>query len=91
MFRMTTIVCRMTTAHRINEALAAELRTAIKGDRRTQRDVSERSGIPLVTLNRKLAGRSAFTVVELAAVCEVLDVSLVDIVLRAERASMLAA
>lgn len=87
MFRLTSKVLHMTThPHHLTQALGSVLTAAIKEDRRTQRDVSERSGVPLVTLNRKLLGRRPFTVLELAAICDVLNLSLTDVVLRAERA-----
>lgn len=69
------------------QSIATVLNEAIKQDRRSQRDVSERSGVPLVTLNRKLLGRRPFTVLELASICDVLHLAVTDVVLRAERAT----
>jgi len=52
----------------------------------SQRDLAERTGIPLVTLNRRLTARTSFTVTELAAIAEALgDVSVTDWFLKAER------
>ncbi len=77
----------MTTYHtRLSQAIASALAGAIREGRRTQRQVAEESGIPLVTLNRKLGGRRPFTVTELAAVCEVLSISVTEVVSRADRA-----
>lgn len=76
----------MTTAQGLSKAVATAVSDAIKADRRSQRDVADAAGIPLVTLSRKLAGHRPFTLLELAAVAEVLDVSVTDLMLRAERA-----
>lgn len=88
LFRLTTNVCHMTTAHRIDQAIAQVVSEAVKSANLTQRDVSEQSGMPLVTLNRKLRGATSFTVVELASIAEVLNVSLTDLALRAERRAL---
>ena len=77
----------MTTSQDFSRALAAVVGDAIKADRRTQRDVADAAGIPLVTLNRRLTATSPFTVLELAAVAKVLDVSVTDLALRAERSA----
>jgi len=87
MFRLTTNVARMTTPDRITEGLAKVVSTAIKADGKSQRQVSSETGIPLVTLNRRLTGRSAFVTTELVAIADVLDLSVVDIFLRVERLS----
>ena len=81
----------MTTAQTYNQALAAVVRAAIESSRRTQREVSEESGVPLVTLNRKLGGHTPFNFLELAEIAAVLDTSVTDLTLRAERAATLAA
>lgn len=87
---MTTNVLRMTTADLTAEALASVVSKAVKTANLSQREVADRTGIPLVTLNRRLTGRSAFTVPEVASVAEVLGLSVVEIFLRVERQTALA-
>ena len=82
---MTTNVLRMNTPDHITEGLARVVSEAIKADGKSQRQVADATGIPLVTLNRRLTGRAAFTVVELASIAKVLDISVVDMFLRVER------
>lgn len=88
MFRLTSNVIRMTTATTASADLAEVIAAAMKADGKSQRAVSEAAGIPLVTLNRRLTGRSAFTVPEVAAIAKVLDLSIVDLFLRAERSAL---
>lgn len=85
--RLTTNVLRMTTAHDVAQALALVTREAISARGLTQREASEAAGIPLTTLNRKLRGQGPFDILELARLCDTLDVSLTDLALRAERAA----
>ena len=84
MSRLTTKVLHMNT-DRITKALAQVVSAAIKADGQTQRKIAEATGIPLVTLNRRLTGQSAFNVVELASIAKVLDLSIVEFFLRVER------
>ncbi|MGU3423999.1 helix-turn-helix domain-containing protein [Microbacterium paraoxydans] len=49
--------------------------SAIKAAGRTKVSVSEESGIPYPTLNRKVAGKSEFSFTELLLIAECLDVS----------------
>lgn len=52
----------------------------------SQAEASQRSGIPLTTLNRKLNGKGrAFLVCELAALRDVLGVSITDMAFRADQ------
>lgn len=53
----------------------------------SQRDVAAATGIPLVTLSRRLTGQTGFTVPEVAAIAHLLGISLVEVFLRAERAA----
>lgn len=46
----------------------------------SQREASRRTGIPLTTLSRRLAGHSPLQLDELAALADLLDLSLVDLV-----------
>lgn len=54
---------------------AAAVDAAIIASGRTKRWISEESGIPYATLNRKLAGKTDFTFRELFALADVLQVS----------------
>lgn len=90
-FRLTTNLIRMTTPDRINEGLAQVVKAAIEADGKSQRQISELTGIPLVTLNRRLTGRAAFLTTELAEIARVLDISVVDLFLRVERLTTSAA
>lgn len=78
----------MTTAQTASADLAEVIVEAMKADGQSQRSMSTATGIPLVTLNRRLTGRSAFTVIEVAAIAQVLDISVVDLFLRAERRAL---
>jgi hypothetical protein len=69
-------------AHMSNhsEAAAVEwgaraVRDAIAESDRSKRSVSDETGIPYPTLNRKLAGKSEFTFRELLALAEALGVA----------------
>jgi len=75
----------MNTPEAISARLTAAVADAIKMAGLSQRAVSEQTGIPLVTLSRRLTGRTAFTVIELAAIAQVLNLSLVELAVRAER------
>jgi transcriptional regulator with XRE-family HTH domain len=77
----------MTSAEGLTDGLAKVVSDAMKAHGKNQRDIAEATGIPLVTLNRRLTGRSPFVITELIAIAEVLDVSLVELVVRAERLS----
>ena len=85
MFRLTTNLLRMNTPEATSARLTAVVADAMKTSGLSQRVMSERCGIPLVTLNRRLTGRNAFTIVELAAIADVLGISIVELALRAER------
>lgn len=84
MFRLTTNVARMTTPEAFNRHLVRVTGEAIKAAAMSQRVVAERAGIPLVTLNRRLTGKAALTVPELASIAEVIGARLVDLVSTAE-------
>ena len=85
MFRLTTNVLRMNTPEAISARLAVAIAEAIKIAGLSQRDVADRCGIPLVTLSRRLTGRTPFTIIEVAAICNALGISLIEIAVRAER------
>lgn len=91
MSRMGTTLSRMGTkpmADRITE----EVVSAMKERGISQREMSRKTGIPLNTLNARLIPGTSrpFTIGELALVADVLDVSLVELMLRAERAQVAA-
>lgn len=65
-----------TTARRISEAVKT-----ISADRGvSQRQLSEATGIPFVTLHRRFNGGKPFDMAELAAIAAVLDMSVTDII-----------
>lgn len=85
MFRMTTKVSRMTTPEQISRHLSMAIKDAASDAGISQRDLADRSGIALVTLNRKLNHLTPFNAIELGALSEALGVSLTELALRAER------
>lgn len=85
MLRMGTSVLRMETPDQYSARLAEVVAQSIRAAGLSQRDIAARAGVPLVTLSRRLTGRSPFTVVEVAAIASVLGVSVVELALRAER------
>ena len=85
LFRMTTTVVHMTTAHDTARALAQAVREIIEARGYTQRDVAEGAGIPLTTLSRKLRGLTPLDAIETASLAIFLDTSLTDLALRADR------
>lgn len=85
MFRLTTSMIRMNTPQATSDRLTAVVAEAMRTAKVSQRAMAELTGIPLVTLSRRLNGHTAFTAVELAAIAEVLHLSIVEFALRAER------
>jgi transcriptional regulator with XRE-family HTH domain len=75
----------MTTPTEVSRRLSEAIKEAARTAGLTQRDLADRTGIPLVTINRKLNHTSPFNAVELGAISEALDISLVELALRAER------
>lgn len=90
MFRLTTSVVRMNTPQQVSDTLSRVVKAAMKTSGHSQRDVAEATGIPLVTLNRRLTGSYSFTVLEVAAIAEVIGVGVTDLFLRAERSTIAA-
>lgn len=89
MSRMDTTVITMDTNEALARRIADEVRAAMADKRISQRDLAQATGLPLVTLNRRLTGVSKpFDVEELARVAGALGLSVVEIVLRAERAAL---
>jgi len=86
MNHMGTIVDHMDTTEALDRQLTAEVLAAMKAARKSQRDMADATGIPLVTLGRRLGGNGkGFTVLELMRICEALGISFVEPALRAER------
>jgi transcriptional regulator with XRE-family HTH domain len=75
----------MTTATQLSDRLANAIRDAASSAGVSQRELASRTGIPLVTLNRKLNHSTPFNAIELGAISEALGTSLVDLALKAER------
>jgi len=86
MFRLVTTVPRMDTPEALARRVAHVVKTAAEEAGISQRKLAEVTGIPLVTLGRRLNGGKSFEIRELAAIGEALDLSLTDIALMAERA-----
>ena len=85
MFRMSTTMFRMTSPEAKSRRLSQAIKEAASAASISQRDLADRTGIPLVTLNRKLNHTTPFNAVELGAISEVLGLSLTELALRAER------
>lgn len=84
---MGRTVTHMDTSEALDRQIIAEVRDAMKAAGLSQRDVADMAAIPVTTLARRLSGHGkGFTVQELLAVSTVLNVSLVELALRAERA-----
>ncbi|MFD6093679.1 helix-turn-helix domain-containing protein [Oerskovia sp. NPDC060338] len=76
----------MTTSTRIDEGLAEAVKAAMKGAGQSQRKVAAQTGIPLVTLHRRLSSPdSTFKVTEVVAIADLLNVSVVGLFQEAER------
>ena len=89
---MDSKVTDMDTTEQLDRRITAEIAAAAKAAGVSQRELAARTGIPLVTLTRRLGGTGkGFTVSELLAACVALDLSLTEVALRAERATPRAA
>ncbi len=65
----------MSNHHTATEWSARAVREAIADSGRSKRSISDETGIPYPTLNRKLAARTEFTFSELLRLAEALAVS----------------
>ena len=76
----------------IADRIAAEVKAAMKDEGISQREMARRTGIPLNTLSARLNPRSIrpFTMGELGLVLDTLNISLVEIAVRAERQNVAA-
>jgi len=90
MSRLGTNVLHVDTNHpNLARQITAEVREAMRAAGVSQRELSTLTGLPLVTLNRRLTGAGKpFDLDELMAVADALHLSLTDVVLRAERAAL---
>lgn len=61
--------------NQVTEWTAQAVRDAIADARRSKTSLSDETGIPYPTLNRKVAGKSEFSFTELLLVAEALGVS----------------
>lgn len=62
-------------AEAVNEWIALAVQDAILSSGRTKRSLSDETGIPYPTLNRKLAAKTEFSFRELLLIAEALGVS----------------
>lgn len=74
----------MTTADWFSRSLGVVIADRMKAAGIAQRGMAEKSGIPLVTLSRRLTGKSTFTIAELVTIAYVLGDEVTDLVDRAE-------
>lgn len=75
----------MVTEQPTAEDVARALGEALASAGVTQREASVRSGIPLVTLSRRLTGKTPFNVLELASLASVAETTVADVVIAATR------
>ena len=90
MSHLVTTLSRMDTSPQaLTGRISAEVKRAMKERGLSQREMSRRTGIPLNTFNARLQSGTTrpFTVGELALVLDVLNISLVELAIRAERAA----
>lgn len=93
MSRMGTSVLHMdTNPPSLPRQITAEIREAMQAAGVSQRVLSARTGLPLVTLSRRLTDNGRpFDLAELLAIADALEVNLAELVIRAERAAVRAA
>ncbi len=68
----------------ITQTVAAAVRGLIAERGMSELAMAQESGIPRVTLRRRLAGQTPFTVQELADIGHVLDITVLDIIKRSD-------
>jgi len=71
-----------------SQRVAAELRAELARQKRSGRELSVVLGISEHTTGRRLNGETPFNMVELAAACMWLGISLTDLIRRAEAAEL---
>lgn len=83
---MGTMLSCMETQEPLARQIADEVRTAMERAGVSQRDLATKTGLPLVTLSRRLTSKGKpFDIGELAMIADALDLSMVELVIRAER------
>ena len=88
MFRLGTSVFHMERTEAFANKLAEEVAIAIKEAGISQRELASKTGIPLVTLSRRLAATGrGFTMAELLLVADAVGVDLPELIARAEAAT----
>lgn len=76
----------METHEALARQMAGEVRAAMGHAGISQRDLAATTGLPLVTLSRRLTGKGKpFDIGELALIADTLGLSLVELAIRAER------
>lgn len=70
----TLYVSHMTNTIRVCDSVAERIAKAIATAKRTKVSVSEGTGIPYITINRKLKGRGEFSLSELVLIADELGV-----------------
>lgn len=86
MIHLDSTVAHMDSSEALDRQLTAEVREAMKAAGVSQRELAAETGIPMVTLNRRLNGQGkGFTVSELITAGEALGLSLLELAIRAER------
>lgn len=61
--------------HEFTKTVSTSVKAAIEHSEKSQREIADETGIPLVTLNRKLNGAYAFDTTELFRIATCLGVS----------------
>lgn len=84
MFRMNTKLFHMNTDRTESERVASAIRAEMEKQHISQRRLAEQTGIPVVTLHRKLKGASPFTTTDIALIARELDTSMTAIIAAAE-------
>lgn len=84
MFRMNTKLFHMNTDRTESERVARAIRAEMEKKNISQRRLAEQTGIPVVTLHRKLKGASPFTTTDIALIARELDTSMTAIIAAAE-------
>lgn len=75
----------MNTPEAVNRSLIQVIDTARKDAGLSQRDLANRSGVPLTSLHAKLKGHRSFTIIEVGLIADTLGMTLTDLALQAER------
>ena len=88
MFHLGTTVVYMDTSGLTQQAVAVTVSAAIKSAGRSQRDIASETGIPLVTLSRRLTGHSAFLITEIGAIARALGLTASDLIRSAEQSAL---